>query len=94
MNRVESPQMVTGFFGILMSKPAYKVWDLEHFPMLQKSTDIYENFAVSIIAIISPRSQVKSIVTTLWGFVLGFPAWDLFLLFVSYFLGQAVASSL
>ena len=30
--------MVSGFFGILMSKPPHKVWDLERFPMLQKST--------------------------------------------------------
>ena len=38
MDQAEFPQMVSGFFGILMSKPPYKVWDLEHFPMLQKST--------------------------------------------------------
>ena len=36
MNRVEFPQTIFGFFGILMSKSPHKVWDLEHFLMLQK----------------------------------------------------------
>ena len=38
MNQVEFPQTIYGFFGILLSKPPCKVWDLEHFLMPQKST--------------------------------------------------------
>ena len=35
---MEFPQTVFEFFGILVSKPPHQIWDLDHFPMLQKST--------------------------------------------------------
>ena len=38
MNRVEFPQTISGFFGILVSRPPHQIWDLDHILMLQKST--------------------------------------------------------
>ena len=59
MNRVEFPQTVSGFFGILISKSPHKVWDLEHFPMLQKSTLPLSEESVPIIFLLHATMFLK-----------------------------------